>query len=60
MAAPEPDTQEPKMTDEQLKTLKRQVSGIPQHLHTAAPVVPPADVEQQKSEPPKAAEQPKP
>ena len=58
MATQEPDTQESlKKTDEQLKALKRQVSGIPHSLYTAAPAKPETDAE--KAERAKTAEQPK-
>jgi hypothetical protein len=51
MATQEPDTQEPKkMSDEQLKALKRQVSGIPHSLYTAAPAKPEANAKQSKAE----------
>jgi hypothetical protein len=60
MAAPESNTEESlKRTDEQLKALKRQVSGIPHSLHTAAPAKPEADEKEPKVEQSKAAEQPK-
>ena len=51
MATPETkDTEESlKRTDEQLKALKRQVSVIPDSLHTAAPAKPEAEVDAEKA-----------
>ena len=50
-----------KRTDEQLKALKRQVSGVPDSLHTEAPVKPETEVKpeaetkQPETEPSKSA-----
>lgn len=44
------DTQEPKKTDEQIKALKQQVSGIPESLYKEAPAKPEAEIEAEKAE----------
>lgn len=51
-----PEPEEPKKTDEQIKALKQQVSGIPDSLYKEAPAKPEAEIEAEKAE---AAKQPK-